>query len=160
MSFQTTKSRSGNYTAHVSGSLIIFEFHRQASAADINEMTTLRKSVATRTGRISTISVAPGAVERLDEDARAAIKAQQEATAAFTLATSVVITGGSLSAMVVRTIVSGVHALSRSKIPSKTFSSVAESLAWLQSLPDQLPDVKLIKPAALPAIGTPTAKAA
>ena len=53
----------------------------------------------------------------------------------------------------VRTIVSGVNALSKSATPTKTFGDLKEALAWLQSVPGQTADVKALKPADLPSLG-------
>ncbi|MFZ5439311.1 MAG: hypothetical protein ACOZQL_04840 [Myxococcota bacterium] len=159
MPFQKTISKTGHFTLYTSGSLVIMDFAQQSNAADFNEMTAMMKALAAKVGKISSISIAPPKVEKFDDATRAAMKDQQVQTAGLILGTAVVIPGGSLSALVVRTIVSGVNALSKSATPTKTFGDLKEALAWLQTVPGQTADVKALKPADLPSLGA-AAKAA
>jgi hypothetical protein len=45
--------------------------------------------------------------------------------------------GPLLGAVMVRTFLSGFFLLSKAETPMKTFSTIAEGLAWLQALPGQ-----------------------
>lgn len=159
MSFQKTVSKTGHFSLYTSGSLVLMDFAHQSNAEDFREMTAMMKALAAKVGKLSSISIAPPKVEKFDDETRAAMKEQQVQTAGMILGTAVVIPGGSLSALVVRTIVSGVNALSKSPVPTKTFGDVKEALAWLQTVPGQSADIRALRPSDLPSVGV-VAKAA
>jgi hypothetical protein len=131
--------RSGNFTAFTDGGSVVFRFISPASITDYREMTDIVTAAAKKSGKVTVISLLLGGMSTMDEPSRQALKAYTQATDSLQLASAVIITSGSLTAMVVRTIVNGLNVLSSSKVPMKAFTSISEALAWLQGIPGQSP---------------------
>jgi hypothetical protein len=89
--------------------------------------------------RISTLTVIgqAGSMLKVDEGVRTRSVELGKKYEKHVLGSAIVVTTKGLGAVMVRTFLSGFFLLSKSETPMKTFSTIAEGLAWLQALPGQ-----------------------
>jgi hypothetical protein len=150
MRFQSTSSRTGHFAAHVSGALVIFEFHTQAVAADWREVSHVLQATAQKSGKVSCIAISPVHIAPMSPETREAMREQQRQTQALIFASAVVIPVGTGSSLAIRTVLSGVTALGLTSVPTRTLTSVPDALCWVQGLTGQAPDVKAVTVEELP----------
>lgn len=122
------------------GSLMVAVYRSASSVEALEALDRVQAGVVARHGRISTLSViadTPGSMLRTDEAVRVRSVELGKKYESSVLGSGIVVTARGLSAVVARTFLTGFFLLSRSEMPMKTFSTLADALAWVQALPGQ-----------------------
>lgn len=121
-------------------SLVIAVYRGASSLEALDALDRVQTSLAAKHGRLSTLSViadAPGSMLRADEAVRQRSVELGKKYESSVIGSGIVVTARGLSAVVARTFLTGFFLLSRSEMPMKTFSTLADALAWVQALPGQ-----------------------
>ena len=137
-SFESTDARFGS-----AGPLFLALYRGTTSPGMLNELERAQDALIKIYPRITTLTVIGQASSmlRADETVRTRSLELGKKFEKNVIGSAIVVATKGLAAVMVRTFLSGFFLLSRSEMPMKTFSTVAEGLLWVQSLPGQ--DVRL-----------------
>ncbi len=160
MPFRPHPTKSQEIRVHSSGSLIVVEYVSTGTVASLDELLAIELAHAKTHGRISLLQVVTGAMGKVDDATKKKAAEMTTALESVAVGSAVVIPGNTAGAMILRTVVSGINLLSRSRTPTKTMGSVAEALAWLCSLKDQDPALSSVKVAEIESLFSTKSKTA
>lgn len=133
-SFESSDARLG-----AAGPLLVALYRGSTTVAVLDELDRTQEALLRKYPKISTFTVIGQATTllKVDEGVRARSVELGKKYEKDVVGSAIVVTTKGLGAVMVRTFLSGFFLLSRSETPMKTFSTVADGLAWLQSLPGQ-----------------------
>ena len=132
--FESVDARFGT-----AGPLMVTLYRGTSNLAMLEELDRAQEALIAKHTRISTIAVIAlaGSMLKTDDAVRSRSVALGKKYEKSVLGSAIVVTTRGLGAVMVRTFLSGFFLLSRAETPMKTFSSIAEGLSWVQSLPGQ-----------------------
>jgi hypothetical protein len=121
------------------GALVVSRYRGNADLPLLDALDALQTELIQRYPKISTLSVITTSEGLLDFDeaVRSRSAEFERKYAKHVLGSAVAVTAKGLSAVMVRSFLSAFFLVARNGMPLKTFRTVAESLAWLQSLEGQ-----------------------
>ncbi|MDP1829482.1 MAG: hypothetical protein Q8L48_39815 [Archangium sp.] len=133
-SFESAGARFGS-----AGPLLVALYRGTTSPSMLDELDRAEGALLERFPRITTLTVIgqAGSVLKVDEGVRTRSVELGKKYEKRVIGSAIVVTTKGLSAVMVRTFLSGFFLLSKTETPMKTFSTIAEGLAWLQALPGQ-----------------------
>lgn len=144
-SFESADARFGS-----AGPLLVALYRGSTSPGILDELDRTQEALLKRFPRITTLTVIgqAGSMLKADEGVRTRSVELGKKYEKSVIGSAIVVTTKGLGAVMVRTFLSGFFLLSKAEMPMKTFSTIAEGLAWLQALPGQDLSVKTeIRPA-------------
>ena len=132
--FESADARFGT-----AGPLLVTLYRGSSSVGMLDELDRVQEALIARHARISTIAIIAiaGSMFKTDDTVRTRSVALGKKYEKSVLGSAIVVTTRGLGAVMVRTFLSGFFLLSRAETPMKTFSTIAEGLSWVQSLPGQ-----------------------
>ena len=132
--FESVDARFGT-----AGPLMVTLYRGTSNLAMLEELDRAQEALIAKHTRISTIAVIAlaGSMLKTDDAVRSRSVALGKKYEKSVLGSAIVVTTRGLGAVMVRTFLTGFFLLSRAETPMKTFSSIAEGLSWVQSLPGQ-----------------------
>lgn len=161
MAFSRVTSKSPFFKAFTDKTLLVVEYVGPTDVAALEELFALQQSIVKQFGQITMLQFASSdGAGKLDEGVRKKGAEMIKAMEKHSKGSALIIRGSSLGAMLLRTVVSGINALSRTSVPSKCFSTTTEGLSWLQSLPGQDAALKAFTPDQIEGLLGAVAKAA
>ncbi len=133
-SFESVEVRLG-----VASSLVVALYRSGASLTALEELDKLQTSLLQKHAKLSTLTLIGqlGSVLKVDEAVRVKSVELGKKYEKQVHGSAIVVTTKGLAAVMARTFLSGFFMVSRSETPMRTFATVSEGLAWLQSLPGQ-----------------------
>lgn len=133
-SFESSDARLG-----AGGPLLVALYRGSTNVAVLDELDRTQEALLRKYPKISTLTVIGQATSlfKVDEAVRARSVELGKKYEKDVVGSAIVVTTKGLGAVMVRTFLSGFFLLSKSETPMKTFSTLAEGLAWVQSLPGQ-----------------------
>jgi hypothetical protein len=128
------------------GSLVVSQYRGNADLPLLDALDAMQTQLIARYPKISTLSVITTSTGLLDFDeaVRARSADFERKYAQHVLGSAIAVTSKGLSAVMVRSFLSAFFLVARNGMPLKTFRSVAEALAWLQSLEGQDEGVRAV----------------
>jgi hypothetical protein len=127
--------KSTHLTCVSTGSLCIAHFRGAPELSDLDAAEAAVKKVAGAQGKAIYLAFIEGVSIKVPEEIRNRGTAMVKAIETSIDASPTVILGSGIATTIIRTLVSGINAASRSKSPSKTFDTMEAALTWLQTLP-------------------------
>lgn len=129
--------KSPSLRGFTSGPLVIVEYRGVTSVSALDELSQFQQSIAQKHGSISMLQFAQGETNgaKVEDGVRKRGAEMLKAIEKTCKGNALVIRGSSLGAMMMRTLVSGINAVSRSVTATKCFSNTEEALRWLQTQP-------------------------
>ena len=139
--FESVDARFGT-----AGPLMVTLYRGTSNLAMLEELDRAQEALIAKHTRISTIAVIAlaGSMLKTDDAVRSRSVALGKKYEKSVLGSAIVVTTRGLGAVMVRTFLTGFFLLSRAETPMKTFSSIAEGLSWVQSLPGQDLSIKTL----------------
>lgn len=139
-----TRRSSSDVLLGSAGSLFVAYYRAQTTLATLELLDTVQTEMLASYSHLSTLTIIGqlGAL-KVDDAVRDRSVVLGKKYEKQVRGSAIVVTTRGLAAVMVRTFLTGFFLLSRAETPVKTFSSVAEALGWLQSLPGQDLEVKL-----------------
>ncbi len=139
--FESAEVRFGT-----AGPLLVTLYRGPNSVAMLDELDRAQEALIAKHARISTIAIIAlaGSMLKADDAVRTRSVALGKKYEKSVRGSAIVVTTRGLGAVMVRTFLSGFFLLSRAETPMKTFSTIAEGLSWVQSLPGQDLSIKTL----------------
>jgi hypothetical protein len=152
MPFQLIDTNSKVVRLYGSGSLTLVKYLSTGTVGMLDELLRYQRSLVATHGHISLLQVIPAEQSKWDDAFKKKAADVTRELERHMICSAIVIPGSSLGAMMLRTMVTGINMLSRSKLATKCFGTVPEGLHFLQGLPGQDAAVKAISPDEVEAI--------
>lgn len=127
--------KSPHLTCVSTGALCIAHFRGAPELADLDAAEAAVKKVAGTQGKAIYLALIEGVSIKVPEEIRNRGTAMVKAIENSVDASPSVILGSGIATTIIRTLIGGINAASRSKSPSKTFDTMEAALTWLQTLP-------------------------
>lgn len=144
MSFTKIQTKSPQIRLWSSGTLLLCEYVSNATVESLEEVSKAQQAIVAAHGKVSSLQFVSGELGKVDDAVKKKAAEMTKMLEKQTVGSAVVMPGNSLSAMMIRTVVTGINMMSRSTSPTKCYATITEALSWLQSLPTQDPAVKKI----------------
>jgi hypothetical protein len=152
MPFQAHSTKSTQIRVFSSGPLLVVDYVTAGTVESLEDTFKHQQALIASHGKISTLQIVTGAVGKIDDAVKKKAAEMTKAMENKVFGSAIVIPGTSLSAMMIRTVVTGINMVSKSSTPQKCYGTVAEALTWLQSFPGQSPEVMKIKASEIEAL--------
>lgn len=140
MPFKPIATRSPAIRVFSSGSLLVVDYVTAGTVESLEETARQQHALIAERGKISMIQVVTGAVGKVDDAVKKKAAEMTKALEGKVFGSAIVIPGSSLSAMMLRTVVTGINMVSKSSTPQKCYGTVEEALNWLKAFPGQPAD--------------------
>ncbi|GEM_PF-3926665 len=125
-----------NFCVAVYRFLVVVVWGRDICGADVERLGEVQRTVVEEFGHCAVASVVRSDFKLNVGDAvRKGAERNLKEMAEVTLATVLVVESGGLRASVVRSVITGVHLVARTKVPQKVFNDIGDALRWVVTRP-------------------------
>lgn len=116
--------------------LVVVVWGREVEAADLERLAKTQREVIAEHGHCLVMSIIrAGLSMSVKDDVRRAGEQNLRDFAATTLGSAMVVEAGGIRASFFRSVITGIHLATRSKVQQKVFDNIDEAVGWLMARP-------------------------
>lgn len=118
------------------GCFVVVVWGREVEADDLERLSEVQRAAVAACEHCAVLSIIrAGLTMAVNDDVREASQRNLREFTDVTLGSAMVVEAGGMRASFFRSVITGIHLVTRSKVPQKVFDNIDEAVRWLLSQP-------------------------